>query len=366
MNQTAIPCVFMRGGTSRGPYFKLDDLPADPAVRDAVLLRVMGSPDIKQIDGIGGSTTVTSKVAIVSKSDHPKADIDYLFAQVSIDESVVDTGPTCGNMLSGVGPFAIEEGLFPAEDGETRIMIRNVNTNSFIEATIQTPERKVAVEGATVIDGVPGTGAAIPLKFFNITGAKTGQLLPTGNVRDTFDGVEVTCIDVAMPMVIALAKDLSKTGYETRAELEADQPFLDRIEAIRRQAGEAMGFGDVSESVVPKFAMVASPETGGVGGHFASRYFTQYGKCHPSYAVSGSICASSASALPGSTLNEVVQVDDRYPELVQIEHPSGVIDVAMDLKVENGQLEVISGGSIRTARRLFSGDVYIPASVWTP
>ena len=366
MTQTSIPCVFMRGGTSRGPYFKLEDLPSDPAVRDAVLLRVMGSPDIKQIDGIGGSTTVTSKVAIVSKSEHPEADIDYLFAQVSIDESIVDTGPTCGNMLSGVGPFALEEGLFPAEDGETTLMIRNVNTDSLIEATVQTPGGVVAVEGDTAIDGVPGTGSPIPLKFFNITGAKSGKLLPTGNVRDTFDGVEVTCIDVAMPMVIALANDLGKTGVETRAELEADRPFLDRIEAIRRQAGAAMGFGDVSESVIPKFAMVAAPASGGVGGHFTSRYFTQYGKCHPSYAVSGSICASSASALPGSTVNEVVQADGRYPELVQIEHPSGVIDVAMDVKVEGDQLEVISGGSIRTARRLFAGRVYVPASVWSP
>lgn len=351
----------MRGGTSRGPYFKLEDLPADPALRDAVLLRVMGSPDLRQIDGIGGATTVTSKVAIVSKSTHPEADIDYLFAQVSIDEATVDTSPTCGNMLSGIAPFAIEEGLFPAQNGETRIMIRNVNTDSFIEATVQTPGGVVTYAGETAIDGVPGTAAPIPLKFFKITGAKTGKLLPTGNVRDRFDRVEVTCIDVAMPMVIALAPDLDKTGYESRAELEADQAFLDRIEAIRQQAGAAMGMGDVSGSVVPKFGMVSSPHA---GGHFTSRYFTQYGKCHPTYAVSGSICAASASALPGSTVNEVTTPDRRYPDLVQIEHPSGVIDVAMDVRVENGQLEVVSGGSIRTARRIMAGEVYIPATTW--
>ncbi len=361
MTQTTIPCVFMRGGTSRGPFFKLEDLPSDPTTRDAVLLRVMGSPDARQIDGIGGATTVTSKVAIVSISEQPDADIDYLFAQVDLTEPIVDMGPTCGNMLAGVGPFAIEEGLFPAQDGETKLMIRNVNTESFIEATVQTPNGIVSYEGDTAIDGIPGTSAAISLKFFNITGSKSGQLLPTGNVRDTIEGVEVTCIDVAMPMVIALAKDVGKTGYETRVALEAEQLFLDHIEAIRRKAGERMGFGDVSESVVPKFALVSPARE---GGHFASRYFTQYGKCHPAYAVSGSICVSACSALTGSTVHEVVQPDERYPELTQVEHPSGVIDVAMDLKVEDGQLEVISGGSIRTARRIFSGQVHIPADVW--
>ena len=347
----------MRGGTSRGPYLKLSDLPADPAVRDRVLLRIMGSPDIRQIDGLGGATTVTSKLAIISRSDHPEADIDYLFAQVDIERPLVDMGPTCGNMLSGVGPFAIEEGLFPAQDGETKVMIRNVNTDSLIEATIQTPNGRVTYSGNTAIDGVPGTAAPIPLKFFNITGSKSGKLLPTGNVRDTIKGVEVTCIDVAMPMVIALASALGKSGYESRAKLEADQPFLDRIEAIRRQAGELMGFGDVSDSVIPKFAMVAPAQN---GGHFASRYFTMYGKCHPTYAVSGSICAAACSALPGSTVNEVVQTDGRYPNLVHIEHPKGGIDVALDVKVTGDQLEVISGGSIRTARRLMAGQVYIP------
>ncbi|MEM7345148.1 MAG: 4-oxalomesaconate tautomerase [Chloroflexota bacterium] len=361
MTQTSIPCVYMRGGTSRGPYFKAEDLPSDPAIRDAVLLRVMGSPDARQIDGLGGATTVTSKVAIISVSDHPKADIDYLFAQIDLTEALVDTGPTCGNMLSGVGPFAIEEGLLPAQDGETRLMIRNVNTESFIEATIQTPNGEVSYEGDTAIDGVPGTAAPIPLRFFNITGAKSGKLLPTGNVRDTIEGVDVTCIDVAMPMVIALAKDLGKTGDETREALEADQHFLDRIEGIRRKAGELMGFGDVSDSVMPKFGIVSPARA---GGHFASRYFTQYGKCHPAYAVSGSICAAACSALPGSTANEMVQPDARYPALVQIEHPGGVIDVAMDVQVENDQLEVISGGSIRTARRIFSGQVHIPANIW--
>lgn len=347
----------MRGGTSRGPFFKAEDLPSDPALRDQVLLRVMGSPDMRQIDGIGGATTVTSKVAIVSLSEHPEADIDYLFAQVDIERPLVDTAPTCGNMLSGVGPFAIEEGLFPAQNNTTTLRIRNTNTNSIIEATIQTPNGQVSYQGDCAISGVPGTGAPIPLRFFQITGAKTGKLLPTGNVRDTIDGVDVTCIDVAMPMVIANAADLGKMGGESHTDLMADSDFMTRIEQIRRQAALKMGMGDVRDSVIPKFA-IASPPTD--DGHFRSRYFTAAGKCHPAYAVSGSICISTCATLPGSTVAEVVKEDGRFPNFVQIEHPSGVIDVTLDLNRDNGKFEVISGGILRTARRLFAGKVYIP------
>lgn len=365
MKQTTIRCVFMRGGTSRGPFFMLDDLPSDPAVRDAVLLRVMGSPDARQIDGIGGATTVTSKVAIVSPSTHPNADIDYLFAQVDIDNPTVDWSPTCGNMLSGVAPFAIEEGLFPASNdgsGETTLMIRNVNTDSFIKATVQTPNGELTYEGACEIAGVPGTGAPIQLQFFNITGSKTGKLLPTGNVRDRIDGIDVTCIDVTMPMVIANASAFGKSGYESRDELRADTDFLAHIEQIRRKAALKMGMGDVQGKVIPKFAIVSPPRA---DGHFSSRYFAAEGKAHPSYAVSGSICISACSALAGTTVAAVTQQDDRFPELVRIEHPSGTIDVAMDVKRESGQFEVISGGALRTARRLFAGNVYVPASVWS-
>lgn len=356
MAQTTIPCVLMRGGTSKGPYFKAADLPNTPAERDKMLLRIMGSPDLRQIDGIGGGTTVTSKVAIISHSDHPDADIDYLFAQVDLENPIVDTAPTCGNMLSGVGPFAIEEGLFPATNGETTMRIRNVNTDSIIEATVQTPDGQVTYEGDCAISGVPGTGAPIPLRFYQIEGSKTGKLLPTGNVRDTIDGVEVTCIDVAMPMVLAQAKSLGKTGYETKAELEADQAFLDRIEAIRRQAGELMGMGDVRDSVIPKFAIVAPPQN---DGHFASRYFTVYGTCHPAYAVSGSICASTCAALPGSVVAEVTNADERFPDLSRIEHPSGVIDVTLNVNIDDDHFAVISGGVLRTARRIFAGSVYV-------
>ena len=359
MTQLAIPCVLMRGGTSKGPYFKAEDLPTDPEARDKLLLRIMGSPDIRQIDGIGGATTVTSKVAIVSVSEHPDADIDYLFAQVDIEKEVVDTAPTCGNMLAGVGPFAIEEGMFPATDGTTQLRIRNINTESFIEAVIQTPSETVTYEGDCAIDGVPGTAAPIKLNFFNITGSKTGKLLPTGNVRDDIDGIEVTCIDVAMPMVIANAKSFGKTGYETQAELESDKTFMERLEHTRRTAALKMGMGDVKNSVVPKIALVAAPQG---TGHFTSRYFTPL-SLHQSYAVSGSICASSCAALPNSVIADVLRQDDAFPELCRIEHPSGFIDVAMHVRVTGEELEVISGGAIRTARRLFAGVVYVPKGV---
>ncbi|MEM7127612.1 MAG: 4-oxalomesaconate tautomerase [Chloroflexota bacterium] len=358
MTQTSIPCVLMRGGTSKGPYFKAEDLPSDPLERDKLLLRIMGSPDLRQIDGLGGGTTVTSKVAIVSESDHPDADIDYLFAQVDLENPIVDTAPTCGNMLSGVGPFAIEEGLFPASEGETTLKIRNVNTESIIEATVQTPNGQVTYEGDCTISGVPRAAAPIPLRFYQISGSKTGKLLPTGNVRDMIDGIEVTCIDVAMPMVIAQAASLDKTGYETKAELEADQAFVDRIEVIRRQAGERMGMGDVRDSVIPKFGIVSAPQN---DGHFASRYFTVYGTCHPAYAVSGSICASTCAALPGSVVSQITAVDERFPNLSRIEHPSGVIDVTLSLDTASGQFDVVSGGVLRTARRIFGGSVYVPA-----
>lgn len=352
----------MRGGTSRGPYFRLEHLPTDPDTRDAVLLRVMGSPDTKQIDGIGGATTVTSKVAIVSPSTHPDADIDYLFAQVDIERPLVDWSPTCGNILSGIAPFAIEEGLFAASDGETTLMIRNVNTESFIKATVQTPNGQLTYDGDCTIDGVPEAGAPIKLQFFKIAGSKTGRMLPTGNVRDTIDGIDVTCIDVAMPMVIANAASFGKTGYESRNELMADVGFLAYIEQIRRKAALKMGMGDVQGKVIPKFAIVSAPRA---DGHFSSRYFAAEGKCHPSYAVSGSICIATCSALAGTTVAEMTVEDDRYPKLVRIEHPSGAIDVALDVKRDGGQFELISGGSLRTARRLFAGNVYVPRSVWS-
>ncbi|MGB7300271.1 MAG: 4-oxalomesaconate tautomerase [Burkholderiaceae bacterium] len=358
--QRSIRCVFMRGGTSRGPFLMASDLPADPATRDAVLLRIMGSPDARQIDGLGGATTVTSKVAIVSPSQRPDADIDYLFAQVDIDQNKVDTAPTCGNMLAGVAAFAIEEGLVSATPGTTELVVHNVNTGSLIDAVVRTPDGYVTYEGDCAIAGVPGTAAPIDLRFRNISGSKTGALLPTGNLRDIIDAVEVTCFDAAMPMVLANAASFGLTACEANDEITANSVFMAKMQSIRHQAGKLMGLGDVTESVIPKFGIVAPPRN---GGHFSSRYLTPW-QCHPAYAVSGSICASACAAMPGTVVADVVKADNRFPNVVEIEHPSGSIEVSLKTTGSGDQFEVISGGALRTARRLMDGNVYVPASVW--
>ncbi len=236
-----IPVIFMRGGTSRGPYFKASDLPADVAARDRVLLAAMGSPDPRQIDGLGGADTLTSKVAIVSKSTRPGVDVDYLFAQVDIGKPIVDTAPSCGNMLAGVAPFAIETGMIAAADGETHVMIFNVNTEARIEAIVQTPGRAVIYTGDARIDGVPGTAAPIVLNFMDVVGSVSGKLMPTGSPRDVIDGIEVSCIDVAMPMIMMRAKDFGLTGYEGRPEINANKALFARIEPIRLEAGAPHG-----------------------------------------------------------------------------------------------------------------------------
>lgn len=354
----AIPCLFMRGGTSRGPYFLRSDLPADEAVRDRVLLAAMGSPDPRQIDGLGGGDTLTSKVAIVSPSTRPGCDVDYLFAQVSVDKPIVDTSPSCGNMLAGVGPFAIERGLVPAEDGVTRVVIYNVNTDSRIEALVQTPGRKVRYSGTTAIDGVPGTAAEIRLNFMDIVGSKAGSLLPTGRVREDLGGIEATLIDVAMPMVIFRAADFGKTGYETPAELDADRDFFARMEPLRREAGRRMGFGDVAEKVIPKVALLAPPRAGGA---VTSRYFVPH-KTHAAHAVTGAICVATCCALAGSVAEGIAKMPPGEDREVVIEHPSGVFAVALRTRGQGPGMEV-AGGVIRTARKIMDGHVFVPASV---
>lgn len=347
----------MRGGTSKGPFFNAADLPSDPVIRDRVLLRVMGSPDKRQIDGLGGAVTVTSKTAIISPSDHEWAQVDYLFAQVSINEAIVDTAPSCGNMLSAVAPYALEQGMVPAENGETRIRIRNVNTNALIEAVIQTPDGCVTYEGDTAISGVPGTGSPIILHLSDIIGSKTGKLFPTGNSRDLVNGVNVSCVDVAMPMVFVPANEIGKTGYESKAELDGDKEFLQRLEELRLAAAQLMGLGDVRDSVVPKIALVAPPQQGGV---LASRYFTPK-TAHPSYAGLGSMCVATAAALEDTVVNDVAQQTDDGN--VMIEHPAGTIEVGVEIAMQDGEPQV-TATIIRTARRLFDGYVYIPGDVW--
>jgi 2-methylaconitate cis-trans-isomerase PrpF len=361
--QTAIPCTFMRGGTSRGPYFLKSDLPDDRETMGQVILAAVGSPDARQIDGVGGATTLTTKVAIVSKADPGQPQqVDYLFAQPAVDRAFVDWGPTCGNMLAGVGPFAIETGLVPAEDGETRVMIRAVNTGALIEAVVQTPGRRVRYDGETAIAGVPGTAAPILLNFADAVGGATGRLMPTGNPLDRIEGVDVTCLDVCMPVVIARASDLGKTARETAKELDADKGFMARIETIRRAASLAMGMGDAEGRVIPKFAMLAEPAT--PGGSVLARYFTPLA-CHEAMAVTGGICIASACKLPGTVAAGIARVTGAEREEVVIEHPTGSMEAVITMgRAADGSPTIAAGGTLRTARRIMSGEVYIPSRVW--
>jgi 2-methylaconitate cis-trans-isomerase PrpF len=359
--QTSIPCVVMRGGTSRGPFFLTSDLPADAKTRDAVLLAVMGSPHDYQVDGIGGARSLTSKVAMISRSKQPGADVDYLFAQVLIDQPLVDTKPNCGNMLIAVGPFAIEAGLVPAKDPETVVRIYNVNTKTLVEAIVQTPGGKVTYEGDAAIDGVPGTAAPVGINFKGGIGAVTGKMLPTGKPLDVIDGIEVSCVDVAMPTVFIRAEQLGKTGYESAAELDADKAFMDRMEGIRRKAGVLMGMGDVSKGVTPKVALLAKPAQGGT---IATRYFVP-DACHKALAVTGTVCLASACAIPGTLASQIANVRTAPQGTLEIEHPSGKIAIDLDADFANGKQELRRAALIRTARRVFEGRVLVPEKVWS-
>ncbi|MDX1485285.1 MAG: 4-oxalomesaconate tautomerase [Alphaproteobacteria bacterium] len=355
--QTAIPAIMMRGGTSRGLYFEGRDVPAEAAARDRMLLAAMGSPDQRQIDGMGGATTLTSKVAIVSPSAEDGVDVDYFFCQVSVTEALVDTGPTCGNILAGVGPFAIERGLVPAEDGETRVRIRLVNTGDLVEAVVQTPGGAVEYAGEATIDGVPGCAAPVILNFMDCLGSKTGALFPTGNLVDVIDGIEVTLADAAMPVMMMRAEAMGKTGYESAAELDADKDFFARLEPIRRKAGELMGLGDVSDMVIPKPVLLAPARFGGT---INSRYFTPHAT-HEAHAVTGGVCVACATVTPGTLAHAFADITHEERMRISIEHPTGAIDVALSLDLSQSPPEVKSAGTLRTARLLFQGQVFVPA-----
>lgn len=355
----SIPCTLMRGGTSKGPYFHAKDLPQDPEALKEVLLAAMGSPHVRQIDGIGGGDTLTSKVVIVSPSKRPGIDIDYLFAQVSIETATVDLTPNCGNMLSGVGPFALENGLVEARDPITKLRVFNINTQKIVEAIVQTPGGIVTYDGDTRIDGVPGTGAAIQLNFLDAAGAKTGKLFPTGNRIDVIDGIRVSLLDFATPLIFVPASALGRTGYETKKELDNDIELKATLESIRCKIAQKSGFGDVTSKVLPKIALVSPPNK---NGSIASRYFTPW-SCHSAYAVTGALCLSAASYLKGTVANEMVNLNADDPQQITLEHPSGRIDIR--LVVENSSLpndepRIISAGLIRTARKLFVGKVLLP------
>lgn len=344
----SIPCVLMRGGTSRGPFFLADDLPADPTARDQILLSIMGSGHPLQIDGIGGGNPVTSKVAIVGPGTVPGTDVDYLFAQVRVDEQIVDTSPNCGNMLAAVGPFAIEAGLVAPRGDTTLVRIHNVNTGKVIEAEVPTPNGAVAYLGDAAIDGVPGAAAPIALTFMDAAGARTGQLFPTGNPVDVIDGVEATCIDCAMPMLLLSAEALGVTGYETASELNANLDLLKRLEALRIRAGEMMGMGDVRRQVTPKPVLLSKPRNGGC---LNVRYFMPH-ECHPSLATTGAVGISTACISAGTVASRLVGLKSA-PVTLMLEHPSGHLDVR--LQHRDGK---VVAGILRTARRLFEGHVF--------
>jgi 2-methylaconitate cis-trans-isomerase PrpF len=360
MPQTAIPCVIMRGGTSKGPYFKLADLPEDRETLTRVLLAAMGSPHERQIDGIGGAQWLTSKVAMVSPSAHDDAQIDYLFGQVLVDRGHVDYAPNCGNMTSGVGPFAIEAGMVEAGDPQTTVRIHNVNTGALIEATVQTPGGVVIYEGEAAIDGAPGTAAPVMLYFSRMVGSITDKLLPTGKARDVIDGIEVSCVDVAVPMITIRAGDLGKTGYESKAELDADKDLLARLEAIRIVASERMGMGDPTGRVVPKLCLISAPRA---GGSINARYFVPH-ECHATFPLVGGMCLAAASVVRGTVVEGIGHASDAPEQSIVIENPVGQLETMIEFDGPREAPEIRRVGFMRTARRLMEGEVYIPATVW--
>ena len=357
MTQTPIPYLFMRGGTSRGPYFRRSDLPEDLDTLARVLMAVMGAGNPRNIDGLGGGNAVTTKVVMLSVSEEPDVDVDYFFAQVAVEKREVDFKPTCGNMLVGVGPAAIEMGLVAPKGDVTPVRIRAVNTGALVEAEVQTPGGQVRYAGDLAIDGVPGTAAPVALNFMEVTGSQTGAMFPTGNPIDVIDGIEVSLVDVAMPMMIARAVDLGITGHESQEELDAMPALFARFEALRLKAGERMGLGDVTKSVVPKVGLIAAPRA---GGHLAARYFMPW-TTHPTLAVTGSQCLAACALAPG-TVAAGLAVTGASPFEMQIEHPMGMMDVRVKYDTSDG-FAFLSAGVTRTARLIARGEVMVPEGI---
>ena len=348
---TSAPCLWMRGGTSKGGYFLSHDLPSDTAARDAFLLAVMGSPDPRQIDGMGGADPLTSKVAVVQKSARDGVDVDYLFLQVFVDQAIVSDAQNCGNILAGVGPFAIERGLVAAADGETRVTIYMENTGQIAVATVQTPGGMVTYSGEAKIDGVPGSHAPVPLEFRDTAGSSCGALLPTGNAVDVVEGVRVTLIDNGMPCVVMKAADVGITGYEDRDTLDADAALKARIEVIRLAVGERMNLGDVREKSVPKMMLVAPPKNGGA---VTVRSFIPH-RAHATVGVLGAVSVATACLIEGSPAAEVASIPDGPRKLLSVEHPTGEMSCVLELGADGA---VVSAALLRTARKLMDGVVF--------
>jgi 4-oxalomesaconate tautomerase len=343
--------MWMRGGTSKGGFFLATDLPADVAARDAFLLHAMGSPDPRQIDGMGGADPLTSKVAVVSKSDRPGVDVDYLFLQVFVDQAIVTDAQNCGNMLAGVGPFAIERGLVAATGDQTKVAIFMVNTGQVAVATCETPGGVPTYEGQAAIDGVPGTAAPIPLEFRDTAGSSCGALLPTGNAADMIDGVACTLIDNGMPCVVFKASDVGATGYEDRDALDSWTSLKTRIEAIRLKAGPMMNLGDVKDKSVPKMMLVAAPAHGGA---VTVRSFIPH-RAHATIGVLGAVSVATACLIEGSPAADVATIPEGTTKMLSVEHPTGEMSCVLTL---DDQGQVATAALLRTARKLMDGNIF--------
>ena len=353
-----LPCLLMRGGTSKGAYFLAGDLPADPVARDDLLLRIMGSPDPRQIDGLGGAHPLTSKVAVVSLSSGPGSDVDYLFLQIGVDKPEVTDRQNCGNLLAGVGPFAVERGLVPAQDEHTSVRIRMVNTGDLATSTFPTPGGRVDYTGDAEISGVPGTAAPVVIEF----PPGTGPLLPTGNARDVIAGTAVTCVDNGMPTVLIAASSLGVTGYETPGELEADTVLGDRLHKIRLEAGALMGLGDVSGTTVPKLTLLAPPRAGGA---ISTRTFIPV-RVHTSIGVLGAASVAAGLRIEGGVGAELAAVPTGH-DRIRIEHPTGFLDIESSLRrAPGGEPSAARTAVVRTARKIFDGLVFPRAATTAP
>jgi 4-oxalomesaconate tautomerase len=359
--QHAIPCLLMRGGTSRGAYFLRSDLPQDPHRLSVLLAAVMGGPDAIQVDGIGGGHPLNNKVAVVGPATVPEADIDYLFLQVIPGERRATSAQNCGNILAAVGPFAIETGLLAPRGDETIVTVNMLNTGKLCRLTVQTPNGRVRYEGDCTLDGVPGSSAPIVCDFLDVAGSTCGALLPTGSVQDTVDGLPVTCIDNGMPVVLLRATDFGVTGYETPAELDADASLKQRIETIRLAVGPRMSLGDVSKLTVPKMTLLAPPRD---GGHVHTRTFIPH-VCHETIGVFGAVSVATACVLPGSVAAGIARIPEGNSKTLQVEHPSGSLDVRIALGPvgADGRPTISGAGLLRSARLLFRGEVFVSDSV---
>ena len=361
--QHPIPCLFMRGGTSRGPFFNEADLPADVTHRDRVLLAVMGSPDKRQIDGLGGAHPLTSKVGIVRRSTTEGVDLDFLFAQLQPDKDTVDTTPNCGNMLAAVVPFAIETGLIHPQGDTTTLRVLTRNTDMQSDNTVQTPMtptgRRVSYEGDAHIDGVPGHAAPIKINFLDTAGSVAPGLLPTGNVKDVIDGIEVTCIDNGMPLVIFKASDVGRTGYETVDEMNADTELKARIERLRIACGHAMKLGDVTSKNYPKMTLIAAPRQ---GGSLSTRSFIPH-VCHDAIGVLAAVTVGTACVLDGSVTQGIAVVPKGNAKTISVEHPTGEFSVELEIDPANPQ-NVTRAALLRTARLIMRGEVMVPSALY--